>query len=549
MKHVFFTRNVRQTLCVSVIALILSLLNISRIFYSALYVPADSTYLAVGHYYEDYFEYVQQIAQGGFGHTQVENQFTVSDETKTIVAWGSYLVIGKVASSIGLSPFFAYWASVFIFSYILFLVLFYLIRNILPGLPFYFQVLTLLLGVLAVPFVHSVTFAPFIIQFYDYWYAPITLFQRIGAVPHHMISSIATGLTFLVFVRLTKQAFKKDFHIFTIDSFFLTVLILLVLVSSPLHAITLVTSISTVGVILFFRIYRNKVDQTVARSFLFSLLFPFIIFGLTAVYLKFSQGTGQLFERARMWESLQNHRESALRLILTIGPIIIFIPFGIIRFIKSVSVVRLTLLAFVFFSYLYYLSPCAYLLGTFNQRFLLTPYIYVVFSCISVEYIYGVMKREGARKILIQCVVALVFFYFILGTLITNRSFFNSNAINYLPNNVIEGITQLQRTHKKAVLTSPYSTLGMIVPILVDRNVYIGRTIFTPDLEAKQIVANAFYQHQFSNEEAEKFLIDNTIGYILLASSDPYSVDSLRQYPFLTEFYKNDDITIYSYER
>lgn len=545
----FFKKNRRNIFIISGLSLFISLFNISRVIYSALAIPKGSTYLAVGHYYEDYFEYVQQIAQGIFGHAMIGNQFTVFDPTQTLIGWWPYLFIGKVAGFLGFSPFLAYWVSVFLLTFVFCIVLFYLIRLLLPRIPFFFQAVALLFSVFAVPFVQSMTFRPvFSVQFYDFWYAPITLFQRIGATPHHMVGLIAVTLSFIVFVKLISMVQEKKFRSLNIYIFFLTGLLLLVLTTEPLHAVTLISTIAVISIVWFIRLYKKYGFNKHVRLFMWAFLILFAIVGPAGVALKFAHGSGELFQRAMFWESAQNSHVPVILIIKTLGPIILLVPFGIVKFIKSATPARLTTLVFVVFSYLYYASPVASLLGTFNQRFL-TPYTYVLFSCIAIEYIFSCMKKSKAIKLFMYSVVTVLLLYFILGSMMTDVSFFNTSSINYLPSGVIDGFNHIQNTDKKAVLTSPSASLGMIVPVFIDRKVYLGRTIFTPDFEIKQMISDSFYKHALSDEDAEKLLRSNNIGYIVLASSEPYSRELLRQYPFLSEFYENSDVAIFSYEK
>ena len=92
---------------------LVSILSILRIIIGAANNPPGFTYLAVGHYYLDYFEYLQQTAQGVMGHWTVLNQFATDDPTKTILGWGQYLIIGKIAKIFHLSAITGYWFGVF----------------------------------------------------------------------------------------------------------------------------------------------------------------------------------------------------------------------------------------------------------------------------------------------------------------------------------------------------------------------------------------------------------------------------------------------------
>ena len=52
----------------------------------------------VGHYFEDYYEYLSFIKQGQKGSIILENLFDGRDETKIIVPWWPYSLLGFLSS-------------------------------------------------------------------------------------------------------------------------------------------------------------------------------------------------------------------------------------------------------------------------------------------------------------------------------------------------------------------------------------------------------------------------------------------------------------------
>ena len=118
-----------------------------------------------------------------------------------------------------------------------------------------------------------------------------------------------------------------------------------------------------------------------------------------------------------------------------------------------------------------------------------------------------------AKKIILVSLVILLSGYFIWLTTVIFLSVEPVDQTSYLPNPIYTGLKFLGALpEKKAVLTSAY--FGPIVPVFADKNVYIGRMIFTPDLEKKLVIADRFYQGQMEVEEARKFFHDNKIGYV-----------------------------------
>jgi len=152
------------------------------------------------------------------------------------------------------------------------------------------------------------------------------------------------------------------------------------------------------------------------------------------------------------------------------------------------------------------------------------------------------------RGIMSVCIFGFLI-YSIIITLSIHTSFGGVDPISYQPEELIESI-QILNTQKdtKAVLTSPVLSLGMIVPCIVDRNVYLGRMFFTPRYEEKIGISDQFYLGKMSNSQAYQFLLENDIGYVILANAEPYSHENLTRYPFLKELLKNSTLTIFKFQ-
>lgn len=520
------------------VALFVSFLSILKVIVGFIKTPPGFTYLAVGHFYLDYFEYLQQTAQGMMGHWTVLNQFATDDPTKTILGWGQYLILGKIANLFHLSAVAGYWFGVFFLVFFLSLSIYFIIKRLLPNHSFFYQLSAWFFCLFATPFFHIVNEAGInkIIP-YDFWYAPASFFHRFGGIPHHLSTSFLTVLIMLIsadiFNRLKMETFLKIIW----EIIIVTGLLVLLLTFGPLQVVNLISSIFLLAFILIF----NKVP---IKKLAYFLLFILIIIFPVAWLIKISHDGSGLFQRAIAWETSQEYHPELSLIFLNIGPILIFAFLGLRRYLKEITNIKLLLLFYAVFSYFYFFSPLARYFGTFNVRFL-SPLTYVLFGTLAVLGIEEIAGWFGkAKKIIATFLIILLSGYFIWQTTIVYIFLGPVNQTSYLPNQIYSGLKFLGRQpEKKAVLTSVY--FGPIVPVFADKNVYIGRMIFTPDLEKKIAIADQFYRGEMSSDEAKKFVNNNQIGFVFLTFYDIYQPQNLEKYTFLKIIYDKENVKVY----
>ena len=536
---------VHQWVIIGILSCSVAFLNIIRVVLGIFQTPKNSVYLAIGHSYLDYLEYTQQIAQGIYGHTAILNQFTTHDTTQTLLGWGQYLLIGYVARFFHASPFFAYWSAVFIFSVIVLSVTFMLIRTILNRQPFFYQLTAFLFSIFAVPFVtFSGTLGNLTVKPIEFFYSPISIFHRIGGVPHHLTTTICISLCLLLANHILHSAKEMKKKWLYPNIVFFILLCFGVLTFAPLQIFILLSTICTItfGYAVWFWVKEKKPDRSV--PFFVFLILIIVTLIPAALYIQKIHGSQELFLRAVIWERTQQYHATLFELLGTIGPILLFVPFGIRAYFTSVTPLKLLLITYVGFSYFYFSTDCAYFFGTFNQRFL-TPLSYTFFSITAVLGIQNVTRFFPHKRLLSTGIITLYILYFLTITIIILRSFGGSNELGYMPNDFFTAVRVLNsKNDRKAVLTSSYNNLGILVPSIVDRNVYLGRIIFTPDYTSKQNISDQFYVGNMNPDDAYRFLKENNIGYILVSSMEPYPKENILKYPFITELYQNSFLTI-----
>ncbi len=530
-----FKFNPYRLLTILNLSLLIAVISILKVIVGAFSTPKNYAYLAVGHYWSDYFEYVQQVMQGMRGHWLVNNPFTANDPTRTFLGWEPYLLIGKFGSLFHWSPYFTYWFTVFFLTLIVCLLTYKLVTLLLPKESFLAQLGAWLLGLLATQFVNT-RLVP-----YDYWYFPLSLFHRLGSAPHHLLSTI-----FIILIIILLAKLFSDFHKFNLTKITcLTLSILFIMISllsfAPFYVISIMSGTLTLGFIDLIK--KVELKLVYFLGLLVGIILP------TALFFKYLH-TGPLFQSTIAWETAQQSYPSLWELILYTGPVLIFIPFGIKSYFQEKTPLKILFFLFTLFSYLYFYTPLSLYLGSHNHRFL-SPVSYTLFGVLAFLGMKAVTNRLPKNKIFPAGTVIIFLGYFVVITAILYQTTFSTvDQLSYLPKDLITGIKTLDSfPDKKAVLTSPALSLGVIVPVIADRNVYLGRLIFTPDFAKRTALSDQFYLGQLSDQQARNLMQENNIGYVILGaiekSHSSYNSRDLEKYSFLKKIFENNQVAIY----
>ena len=536
----------KYQLIVILLAVFVATLNIWRVIVGAFHVPQGYAYLAVAHYFSDYFEYVQQLAQGIRGHWLVDNPYGIGDPTRTLIGWGQYLLYGRLASIFGWSPFLAYWIVIFVLGVILCLLLFKLVKKLLPQEPFVFQLGAFLLALFATPFIKLTTINGLLkIVPYDVWYSPMSIFHRFGGVPHHLTTNIMVAALLLLIAKILDKLGGTNRKNLVTSIILICFTMIIFLTFGPFQVINLLAAL-----IILSWIYAN---QYILKKDKFKLTNLFFIVGLimiavvpTALVIKILHQSGDLFHRTVAWEVSQQNYPSIFALLAMTGPILIFIPFGLKSFFKSASPIRLLFLLYAVISYSLYYTPLSILLGTHNARFI-NPVSYVLFGVLAFLGMKSFSSLFVKRKMVLTGTIIIFLTYFFVVTVVIYRSFGPLDQLSYLKKDLLAGMKKLEEYQdNKNVMTSPKMALGAILPILVERRVYLGRSMFTPDFENRFNISDRFYQGMLTSQDAQQLIENNNIGYVILSPSiEGYDPTGLEKYLFLKKIFENSEIKIY----
>lgn len=543
--------NLNKLVLIFCIAFLAGLLGVFHVIIGYAKTPAGFTYLATGHYYLDYFLYLQTIAQGIAGRWSPLNYLTSFDNTIYLRSY-PYIILGQIARIFHFSPMFAYWLAVFVLT-VVFIILMYLsIRRILAGNPFYLTVLALVLAIFSGPFYKM---QPIIGGYnfiaYDFWTGPSIFVRRFGTVPYHLLSSILVLLVLLSTASFLTEIQKISYKNIFKKALIVSLVIIFVLTFSPFNVITLLISVYlTVGACFLLNLVRSKADKKSLKYLAYLLGISLLVIPVGFLLRKSYADMGLFQQISSLETQWQEVNMSFSFILFNLGPILFFLPFGLFEYFKKQNPFKLIFLIYFLTSYGLFISPVAKYLGTHNLRFL-SSINYIFLGGLGILGIKNIARlpRE-LEKIITILIILLVLIYstiFNIYTVLQRFSDFNLHtSISYLPNGIIKELEALgKQKEKKAVLTGPYEYIGLLVPVFSHKRVYIGRTNETPDLEKKQAIAYRFYQGNMEQNEAKDFIARNNIGFVVLTSLDNFDWRNVGGYRFLKQMFSDQYIIIW----
>lgn len=499
----------------SLVSVALTLLNNSALIYYFLKRPPETIYIGISHWYEDFFFYLSQVAQGASGNWFLVNQFT-TESIPSNINWITNLILGKVGGVIGLSPWNSYHAALIIFSLVYLLLLYFVAKQIYPKETFkcWFT------------YLFALTASGFSTFFYSY----TTPFNRIGGVPHLVLQNI---LSLLLIIQFSQIIEFKNQNITRMIFFVLTVSLLFII--NPVYVLVDGIVLSLASVILLIQSKSRRLFQKLFILGVFTLI-PLVLLGL---YLQ------RVFEHPyyhyfRSWEA--NIPPTTIpKFLYASGVILLLYPLGFKRFLRHENPLRLVGALFATVPIILYFSPIPRLLNLPYFRFLQPP-AYIFLAAIAAQGIETLTQKRKFAVILGAVILALqipVVWQEAKDKLIPY--YLNSN-LNYIPLDVWQGLKVLEGLpHDGNVLAT--DNMELIVPFSTGFTVYSAHRSLTWQYEYKVSQVQRFYTAMMDPDEAQSFLKNNDIRYIVWLSIRPPPV-----YPLLKNIWKNEAISIYTWQ-
>ncbi|MFA6532938.1 MAG: hypothetical protein WCT22_02990 [Patescibacteria group bacterium] len=532
-----------EWLTVITLSIIVSTFNIIHVIIGLAKTPTGFSYLATGHYYLDYFEYLQHIAAGIAGRWIPTNYFT-TDPSLADWRFFPYILIGKIAWIFHLSPVSAYWISVFFLTVLTLIGFYYLINLMIPKETFSLKITAFLIAVFSGPayqiFINN---GQLILNPFDFWYGPSAFIRRFEVVPYHALGTLL--MLFIIFVinQIWKKIPKLSNKVIVLKAFWMGILLMILMTFSPMPIASLLPALLVISVFHFIKFKNDRIKLFLFNAILLFLIIPF----------------GFILKRSAGYDLLTFEVKWIVRnpwwfILLNLGPMILFFPFGIREYLKANNFLKLILLAFTLTSFGLFVSPAAYYLSTHNLRFLssISYVFYGVLTVIGIKKVSSIFKNKG--KIIILLISSVLIFYssfLTFYTLYKRASGLDPTTPEtiwtYLPSPIVDGLKLLQNYPQGNVLTGPYGGIGMFVPIFSYKRVYVGHPslILNPDIEKKRSISYLFYSGKMTEKEAIKLIKDNNIKFVILTSYDNFDARIIDNYSFLKEIYIKPSIIIW----
>ena len=540
MKKIINHKKFSQWMTVITLSIIIATINIFHVIIGYAKTPSGFTYLATGHYYLDYFEYLQHIASGLAGRWLPLNYFS-TDDFGVDLRFFPYIMLGKIAWIFHLSPMTTYWLAVFFLTVFTLIGFFFIINLMLNKEAFYLKIIAFLIAVFSSPaYQILINNGQPILNPYDFWYGPAIFIRRFGVVPYHTLGLLLLLLIVIVINKIWRVILNLSKKALLIKVFWVATLLVVLMTFSPLVLASLIPALLITSSIYFI---REKNIRT--KIFLFNLIILILIIPV-GLFLRNTRGYGGIG-----FELLWIERVPWWFLLLNLGPMILFFPFGLLDYLKTNNFLRRILLIFTLISYILFLSPAAYYLGIHNLRFFSS----ISYICFGVLTVFGLKKLSNLFKKQKKKVIILLSLLLIIYSCVLNYDSLKKRLVGldprtpvtmltYVPSSLITGLQSLKNYPETNVLTGPYGQVGLLVPIFSFRRVYTAYR-GTVNLEKKQAASNLFFEGKMTENEAKNFLKTNKLGFVILTPLDNYQAKNLNRYRFLKPIYNKESIIIW----
>ncbi len=571
------------------ICLIFSLFLISPVVLTLFKTPPNTVNMLVGHYYEDYYEYLSFIKQGQKGNLIPVNFFDNNDRSSLFSPWWPYSLMGFVSYifHLDIPPSIIYWIGAGTFSFILLTLTFIAVSTLLKKERPIIQLMSFLLIITSSGFfnIFDTLKDPLhkIIP-YDFWYSAGSPFSRYNiGTPHHQI----THIIFLIMVLFAINHYQKPLKLITFAVYFILSLLLLTLSPPQLLLFWLAYLVATIVVVISHLFtgdardgftlnvftmkgipngahppaggehHLGKLERQDPQIMINKMFLPLIttiicLAPIAYFFYKYSLSS-PAYISAKLWDIHHFYYPGLSLFILTTGPLILLALFGLIVYFSKLSFEKLFFFFITFFSFLFILVPINIsptggnilaFIGIHNQRFN-TPHSYLFLGVAAILFIKAIFKKP-VRIVAVSLLILIFSSLSLFGSwLAHSQDPYSVGFLQFIPKEQYIGLQVLEKDKDDSVvLASPQSLLGLIIPAVSNKRVYLGRSIFTMNLDEKTAIANKFYSMNLTPNEAREFLIKENIGIILLSTFEPNEKEFFEHYNFLKIEYKNSNLTI-----
>ncbi|MDO8638043.1 MAG: hypothetical protein Q7R43_00580 [Candidatus Daviesbacteria bacterium] len=364
----------------------------------------------------------------------------------------------------------------------------------------------------------------------------ISLGGGIGWVFFPNISSsdlFMTGFTFQSHFQRPHEALGIILYLLSLIGFYLVA-------NKSSYLLNLISLISTILLVFFYPFYLLSYGL-ICGFYSFYLLFynnkkPILILSINL----FIAGLVLLFYYQHLQSNLQfagilNQKlsnQNLQELILGWG---ILLPLIILQLKNPKKDRKFYFLNFWLFISLF-LSLLPFGFARFYLRALFLPIIILIL--LSVPYLSKIFHIKQRIILIILIILVPISSFFIAYKRLDEAT--KNNQWFYISKEENEALDYLNKNAVNQGILSSYN-FGNIIPAKTNSNVYFGHLLQTPNSQEKINNLMRFFANDFSETEAQKFLIENNVNYVVWGKEE----DKLK-YQFLKTVFQDGDILVFS---
>ncbi len=490
--------------------------------------PKGSLFTGIAHYFADYFLYTSLMAQKGWIFTH--HLFTNEALPPTWIYW-LYTLLGKLGN-----PFVIYNVSIVVFSVVLLTLWWIVMKEIFPKKIFN--------QIIAFLFVATASNVP---GLGDFWFSPTPALNRLGGVPHQFIQTILLLLVIRMFLSAASLPSRASAALLISRYLLLFAASFLAATASPIQMLLIVASAC---IFLIISLRSNN------RSYIapFATVAVPALMGAYLTNMEFARQP--ILAAAKLWEDSQPVSVPIWQCILAIGPISLFLPFGIKHYLKNITPLRSLLGIFSALSLAAFFSIVPKLFGTTSVRWL-SPASVGVLPIIAA---YGFIELSGLTKRVTRTTLPLlhIHLWLLIYLVLTVLSLYTQiqarmkplqsdptmQALNHVSLPVMDALIFLKDSPGNGVVvTDPAVPYDVLVPVMTGKRSFTGHPIHTLYPQTKEELRRKFFSGVMTESEAGQFIKNHTISYVLASRQ---ATRILGRFTFLTPAFQNDTLAVYT---
>lgn len=548
--------SVRKIIPILIISAVMLVANIWHVLASWVMNPNGRIFIGIAHYYQDYFLYSSYIEQGVMGSWFWAHHMYTDEHLSTFWYYWLYVFLGHVGGWFHANAFVIYDVSLVMFSVMLLFLLYLLLRRLFTTA---FSV--------TVAFLFTATASNFI-NVTDFlhgkaltltgldWFSPTPALNRLGGVPHQILQTVdLVAIALLVLPVLTKHK---------LNPVRATAIALLSFYGATTNPVQMLLLSGAIGVTATIPVLKSLIDKkrivwSDVQQLADCIVYVILPFGIGTLITNHEIGSIPMFAGARSWELQQwdfpdRQFATIMDWFVSLGPILILLPFGVKRYVTKIDPLRLILLLCAVFSVAAFFSPLPQLAGVARSRWL-SPFAYLAFPVLAADGFFEIIriaKNMHVSRFFVSMGIVTVYLIFTIPALIAQvearispvGGFYLYGDLNHVTTAAMSAFSYLSGLPGNGfVVTDPTLPYDIIVPPITGKPSFTGHVLHTLNRPAKEQLRKQFFSGDMQETDAKTFIASHRIGYILASSEN---TDVLTAYPFLTKRYDAGGFIIYT---